>query len=425
MLAGRTKLPAKEIVFVTRDKQIIFLGGLLPEEQYELIEHNTKGTMQNAADRLQKKLLYGFEAVYSGDIVVVNIPFIGSYPQRFNLPFLPGCNSCFSERIDVRSQGFCCLKFIKPFSRFRAALVGLHNEVVDSSGNVVVYSAHLPFIIAALVFRGIFKGDVHLCLILPDLPWFMGEGGILYRIFKAIERKIFCCLAKKFDSYVLLTKAMADAIPIAINKITIIEGVSEQQKGGPPAKNLKDTNKVFTFAYTGTLAERYGIMDLLKAFNKIQHDNINLLICGEGECRDQLLAMSEVDKRIKYMGQVSADKARYFQETANVLVNPRSSRGEYTKYSFPSKIMEYMSTGRPVLMYRLPGIPDEYYEYCLAIDEGLNGGLRKSMIDAIEMPAHELTMLGSAAQKFVYEKKSPMVQCKKIVDLFDANTNAN
>ena len=33
---------------------------------------------------------------------------------------------------------------------------------------------------------------------------------------------------------------------------------------------------------------------------------------------------------------------------------------EYTKYSFPSKIMEYVSTGKPTICYKLDGIPDEY-----------------------------------------------------------------
>ena len=51
------------------------------------------------------------------------------------------------------------------------------------------------------------------------------------------------------------------------------------------------------------------------------------------------------------------------QHKATILVNPRTSEGEFTKYSFPSKTMEYLLAGRCVVVNRLPGIPEEYYQY--------------------------------------------------------------
>ena len=48
---------------------------------------------------------------------------------------------------------------------------------------------------------------------------------------------------------------------------------------------------------------------------------------------------------------------------ATLLVNPRPTGEEYTKYSFPSKNMEYMASGTPVLTTCLPGMPAEYNEY--------------------------------------------------------------
>ena len=67
------------------------------------------------------------------------------------------------------------------------------------------------------------------------------------------------------------------------------------------------------------------------------------------------------------MGQVSLNEARALQKTADVLVNPRLNEGEYTKYSFPSKTMEYLSTGRPVVCYKLDGIPDEYDKHLMEV----------------------------------------------------------
>ena len=38
-------------------------------------------------------------------------------------------------------------------------------------------------------------------------------------------------------------------------------------------------------------------------------------------------------------------------------VNPRQNNEEFTKYSFPSKTMEYLASGVPVVAYKLDGIP--------------------------------------------------------------------
>lgn len=59
---------------------------------------------------------------------------------------------------------------------------------------------------------------------------------------------------------------------------------------------------------------------------------------------------------------------------ATLLINPRPSNEEFTKYSFPSKNLEYMASGTPLLATDLPGIPAEYkrYEYIIE-NENIDG----------------------------------------------------
>ena len=58
------------------------------------------------------------------------------------------------------------------------------------------------------------------------------------------------------------------------------------------------------------------------------------------------------------MGCVTNDEIVRLQCEATLLVNPRPSDKEFCKYSFPSKTIEYMASGTPVLMTKLPGVPD-------------------------------------------------------------------
>ena len=53
-------------------------------------------------------------------------------------------------------------------------------------------------------------------------------------------------------------------------------------------------------------------------------------------------------------------------------MNPRFTGAEYTLYSFPSKNIEYMVSGTPVITTRLAGIPDDYYPYVFVFEEEIN-----------------------------------------------------
>ena len=105
--------------------------------------------------------------------------------------------------------------------------------------------------------------------------------------------------------------------------------------------------------YTGNLSERYGILNLAEAFTKLKEQDLRLVICGVGGAYDKLAEMSMKDSRIILRGLLPYDEILKVQRNALLLVNPRTSEGEYTKYSFPSKTMEYFVSGTPTLLYKL------------------------------------------------------------------------
>jgi hypothetical protein len=63
-------------------KEIIFLGGIFPEDIRDEIEAKSSGVIQNAADSLQKALISGLK-IHFEKLTLVNLPFIGSFPKRY------------------------------------------------------------------------------------------------------------------------------------------------------------------------------------------------------------------------------------------------------------------------------------------------------------------------------------------------------
>lgn len=160
---------------------------------------------------------------------------------------------------------------------------------------------------------------------------------------------------------------------------------------------------------------RYGIKDLVDSYIKADFSDISLVICGDGNERKYVELASMENKNIIYLGQVSRTVGVSLQMKALALINPRPNSDAFTKYSFPSKIIEYMQSGRPVVMYRLDGIPSEYNGFYFEI-EGVDC-LTDMLKHVGSLSEESLGLMGERAKKFVESRCSPKQQVKKLVKI--------
>lgn len=394
---------------------IIFLGGVFVPSQQDAIIKHSRGVVQHAADALQKAFLRGL-AVHIGDrIQLVNLPFVGSYPEMYDVMTFPACEDTLQPGIRVHGEGFLNLRFIRFWSRLVSAFRGLRRASKELKAPVVVvYSAHLPFLAAALLTR-VFHRGVFLCAILPDLPEFMGVGGRLYTTYKTIESFLFRKIVRRFDSFIFLTDAMGDRIMVPAEKRMVVEGIYDPKDDPPSTDATNEGNNTFSILYTGTLAERYGILDLLLAFKTLDAPDARLWICGDGDARPHVEAMAQNEPRLHYFGQVPRARALELQRAASVLVNPRRPEGEFTKYSFPSKTMEYLASGKQVIMHWLPGIPSEYQEHLTIPATPDAAGLAQALHDVLAMSQEQRATSGAEARAFILASKSPEAQVARVL----------
>ncbi len=399
--------------------RIIMVGGIFPPQIYQDIVDNSVGCVQYAADALQKAIIYGL-VVNKIDFTLVNAPFVGSYPKRYKVSRINSFNFDYDTQygiVNAKNVGFCNLSVIKLASRYRTMKQELIKQIkssADKENTLLIYSVHSPFLKACVEAKRRFP-LTKIVLIVPDLPEYMSDdNSLVRRVASSVNESLLDRLYMYVDGYVLLSKYMCNRLPVGKKPWTVIEGIYDSSS---EREQLQRKPGMRYILYTGTLAARYGIQTLVKAFAGICDPSVRLYICGEGDSRPMIEEYARRDSRIIYKGQVTREEALMLQRNAMLLVNPRTPEGDFTKYSFPSKNMEYLASGVPALLYRLPGIPDEYYEYCFSLSETGVEALRDMLENIISRTEDELEQMGRKARQFILNDKNPQKQVEKIIDL--------
>lgn len=400
---------------------VAFLGGIFSPRIYDEVIVNSKGSIQNAADALQKLFIKGL-AGECKEFSVINLPYLGSFPKLYKKLYSPNTEETMAfgnTQTKVHTIRYFNFALIKQYFIYRAALKALrkwakHNEKKERT--VVIYALFAPFLKAAVKLKKEFE-DVRIIQIVPDLPEFMSDkNSWVLRMLKSKSNRMLNKLEVHIDGYVLLSRFMTERLPIDKQPVTIIEGISNISRNQILESEGPDERYIL---YTGTLARRYGILNLVKAFTKVKDNNIKLIICGLGDAECEIREYAAKDSRIIFKGQILREKAIELQQKATLLVNPRTPEGEFTKYSFPSKTMEYLASGTPTLMYRLPGIPDDYFQYFFSPEDESIDSLTAKMEEILAMNPAKLREFGQRGQNFVANEKNPHVQANKIVGLIE------
>lgn len=259
--------------------------------------------------------------------------------------------------------------------------------------------------------------------IVTDVPGFLVDNSkkkknILKKLLLYAISKINLFILGKFDSYVFLTDYMNDLLNNNKKKYVVIEGQVDinMQQIPNPIENKYDKKVCM---YAGSLKRIYGIKALVDAFLSIDIPDAELHIYGSGNFEDDLFEICNSTNKIKYFGSVSNDIVVSEQIKATLLINPRPSNEEYTKYSFPSKNMEYMASGTPMLTTKLPGMPKEYYDYVYLIEDESKEGIASVLSEILSLSKEELHSKGMKGKEFVLSDKNNVVQAGKLLRMIN------
>lgn len=244
--------------------------------------------------------------------------------------------------------------------------------------------------------------------VVTDIPLLLEQDGTYYKK-KAMH------YIKKYDKYVYLTEEMNQLCNPKNHPYCIIEGMII------PTNTItqKSESDLFNLMYAGGLYKSNGIELLLHTFAKLDPSIFRLHLYGNGDCNDLVKDYASKYESIQYHGVVKNEVIMEQEQHVSLLVTLRDPKETFTKYSFPSKLMEYCSSGTPVLTTWLEGIPKEYEEYLIILEEYSEEALYQKILELSTMDHQEMQKLGLKARQFVEREKSHITQANKLLELIN------
>lgn len=286
-----------------------------------------------------------------------------------------------------------------------------NKSVTDDVDVVLVYGTYLPYVNCACEIKRL-NPKIKIVLICPDLSEFMDPALKRKPIKRFFKSFLVRSLRKKyyhFDGFITFSPKMIERLNPTAKNITV-EGVYNDANIIID-DNIKKTNCVL---YAGTLSSNFGIQNLIDAFELLKNDDISLHIYGSGELESFIKQKASELDNVFFGGLINRSDLFVKYREACLLINVRNPLDDYTKYSFPSKTFEYLASGTPFMTTKLEGVPVEYNDYLLLLDDNSPQTIASGIRNYLKMTQEERNQIGSKGRAFVISKKNKVVQSEKI-----------
>lgn len=396
--------------------KILYFGTVCNLNEYHRLLKSSKVKPSVASVVFETSLLQGF--FDNGvQMEIYSFPMIPAFPYSKRL--------FFGGQREQLSCGYTCrwlrtvnVPVLKQLSRRLDARRIIKRWVKNNAEDGIIFTYSVPPFLVADILKYANRFGIKAFTIVPDLLCDMYINENPNHILTKLKKRYIGCaqrLQDQYHGYVYLTKAMRQAVApekpyIVVEAIADISGIQ------PPT--LEEKEKKCVIMYAGMLHKKYGIVNLLDAFDLLIDPNIELWLFGEGTAVAEIQQRIKKDSRIKYFGSLQRDIVLKYERKATCLINPRSVDEMFTEYSFPSKMIEYMLSGTPVLTTKLKGIPSEYFEYVFTTDSNAPIDLKCAIESILQTPQEKLVQFGRIAQDFVVQEKNSYRQAQKLCTFF-------
>jgi len=372
--------------------------------------------------KLAWNIIHGLEANIDDPLDLISSLPITDYPDNPKI--------FVSHKVWERKNGgsivmlsFLNILLLKHLTRFISCLrLAFAWEIRNRKSKfkaILLHGVHSPHMYAGIILSKIAR--IPIVCIVTDPPGIVSSrDNKLGVLAKRIDKAILSYGLRRMSGLVVLTEQIASHFAPA-QKFIVMEGIACEPDGfhdhAFPDRDCRERPEgEFVIMYAGGLSEAYGVRLLIDAFGMLEYANFRLWLFGKGDLEQYAKDAAAKDSRVIYWGFKDNRFVMNKEREATVLINPRPSGQDFTNFSFPSKILEYMLSGNPVVTTRLPGLPEEYFPYLELIRDETAFGIAQVLTNLYGRPRSELYRIGNNARNYVINRKNPIQQGNRILD---------
>ncbi len=323
--------------------KLLFLGTNVPDE----IEYQTKN-ISAAGNRFQNNLLAALRKQEDTD--VYNLAYLAVPMEKATLEAL-------SDDMGVKSEneGY---GFVTKQS-YGSGIVAVLQSVRAYSDQVKNRLQNTDLVISYNV--------NYAWLNLPKVAKHYGVKSVLILAdysdtdsFCSIKQKLYASLMKKairsYDVVVGLSSNV-QAILKPKQKFILMEGGINEDFYQEFDHVQEMTRNEFRVMYSGLLNNVTGVDQLIDVMDRVaeRRRDIQLIISGKGDLEDNIREKTKTRPWLQYLGHLPYEQYIEELKKADLLVNPRNMSLPENRNNFPSKILDYLATGKPILSTKFAG----------------------------------------------------------------------
>lgn len=348
----------------------------------------------------QRGLLGGLrEAGVELDLVLGFPPF-PAYPEGPLLVRPPSAPQSIPGLPPVALRGYLNLPLLKVLligARVAVALRRWARENVHRTRVALLYNLSVP---PAWLLAPIASSlGVHLAASLNDM-WLPGTLALAPAGFeRGIEFRLRRYALRHLSAAIVVSDAIATDFVPGIPHVRVEGGVfPEQLRAGVTAR---DELRPFTVGLAGTLEPYNGVREFLDAAEALAGAGMRFRIAGHGSLAAEVTRRAAACEAIDYVGALELRRMGEFYGSCDLLVNWRATRSLDLRYVFPSKILELLASGVPVLSTRMGGTLSGFGGHMWLSEDESADALVAGVRRAAEVGREQLRAMGEEAAAFM------------------------
>jgi glycosyltransferase involved in cell wall biosynthesis len=391
---------------------ILFIGHLFPDSLADRILDQPLPPIQT--QRFGLALLDALKVGFEGNIEVFSVAPLLDYPVC-RLVFAPRAKWKIDNKISATMVPYINIVGFKHLSRFLQTFAFVFKWAFVNRKFKRIIILHG---VQSCKIWGTILGQVFTpCKIVPFLTDDLGiplkwESNLLVKL-RHIDVKLMLLGIRKSSGIIAMTPQLAEKLAPTHSPL-IIPAIQNLKYNPTLSKGSDLGDKSFTIVYTGRLAENYGINLLLDAFIQANRTDWQLIITGWGDQESIVCNYSLKYPQIKFLGFIKHEELLDLYNKADVLVNPRLTSSALASLSFPSKIVDYLATGKPVISTNLPVLDDIFRKHLILTRSDTPEELIRCLEEVSSWDENQCERWRKQSLEFVNIKLSPDWQGRKI-----------